>query len=223
MKKSSFVFIIMATIYFVVAILDGFGWMTITDNVLLGLSLSALLSTISDVLYNIGWLKTVSNEYNYIIQVTVNFLSEKRTNNVPNTNPNINMDGVNQYIKEMSKNYKNAIHPYEYDKKKSITFTKVSAQVFFIFSITIFILIPFLKISIPQSILTALTLGAFSAMCFNFYLGEAISEKANKKNDDFMNKEQVIIQTAYPDFCFYLNKRLQVQIDEADGSRESKE
>ena len=135
MKKSSFVFIIMATIYFVVAILDGFGWMTITDNVLLGLSLSALLSTISDVLYNIGWLKTVSNEYNYIIQVTVNFLSEKRTNNVPNTNPNINMDGVNQYIKEMSKNYKNAIHPYEYDKKRSITFTKVSAQVFFIFQL----------------------------------------------------------------------------------------
>ena len=86
MKKSSFIFIIMAGIYLIVAILDGFGWMTITNNVLLGLSLSALLSSISDILYNIGWLKTAINGFNFIIKVTDEFLLEKKINNIPNAN-----------------------------------------------------------------------------------------------------------------------------------------
>ena len=101
MKKSSFVFIIMATIYLIVAILDCFGLMEITDNVLLGLSLSALLSAISDILYNIGWKRAATNEFNYIILVSLEFLSEKQAKNIPITNPNVNIKGVMQYIRGM--------------------------------------------------------------------------------------------------------------------------
>lgn len=209
MKKSSFIFIIMAGIYLIVAILDGFGWMTITNNVLLGLSLSALLSSISDILYNIGWLKTAINGFNFIIKVTDEFLLEKKINNIPNANSNININGVRQCIKAMGKNYKQAIHPDEYNKKKFITVLEVSSQVIFALSIAVFILLPFLSLPFQQPFSTALTLAAFSAMCFNLYIGEAISDITNKRDNDFMNKEHIIVQTAYPDFYIYLNNRLQ--------------
>ena len=53
-----------------------------------------------------------------------------------------------------------------------------------------------------------MTLCAFSAMCFNLYLTEAMSDIFNKRNDDFMNKEQLIIQTMYPDFNLFLWERM---------------
>lgn len=218
MKKSSFIFIIMAGIYLIVAILDGFGWITITNNVLLGLSLSALLSSISDILCNIEWLKTTINGFNFIIKVTDEFLLDKKINKIPNANSNININGVRQYIKRMSKNYKKAIHPSEYNKKKYITALEVSSQVIFALSIAIFILLPFLSLPFQYPFSTALTLAAFSAMCFNLYLGEAISDIINKRDNDFMNKEHIIIQTAYSDFYSYLNNRL--QLNEKDESLE---
>ena len=209
MKKSSFVFIIMAVVYLAIAISGGVGWLTIPDNILLGLSLSALFSAISDILYNIGWKSTVRNNLDYTIRVAVEFLTEKQANNTLIANPNINIIGVRQTVKGMSKNYQNARHPIDYDKKKFITAMRVGSQISFIISIAIFIYSPFLSLPFKSSISTIVTLMAFSAMCFNLYLLEAISDVLYKRNDDFMNKEQVIIQTAYPDFYNYLNMRLQ--------------
>ena len=222
MRKSSFVFIIMAAIYFAVAILDGLGWMTITDNILLGLSLSALLSAISDILYNIGWKRTITNEFGYIIQVTLKFLSEKQAHNIPIANPNVNIRGVRQYISGMSKNYNNALRPDEYDKKKFVTAIKICSQIAFILSIASFILLPFLSLPFQAPISKFLTLSAFSAMCLNLYIGEAITDLLNKRNDDFMNKERLIIQTVYPDFIGFLDERLWPD-DEIISEEESQE
>lgn len=208
MKKSQFIFLIMAVIYSVVALLDGFGWLTITENVLLGLSLSALLSALSDIFYNIGWRKVTINEFNYIIRVTVKFLSEKQADNVPISNPNINICAVRQYIKGLSKNYTNALHPAEYDKKASVVALKACSQISFILSMAAFILVPLLSLSPHGTFSTFLTLGAFSLMCLNLYMAETIADLLNRRNDDFMNKEQLIIQTAYPDFYGFLSSQL---------------
>ena len=208
MKKSSYVFIIMAVVYFAIAISGGAGWLTIPDNILLGLSLSALFSAISDILYNIGWKSTVRNNWDYTIRVAVEFLTEKQANNTLIANPNINIVGVRQAIKEMSNNYQNARHPVDYDKKRFITIMKVGSQISFIISIAFFICSPFLSLPFNSSFSSIVTLVAFSAMCFNLYLVEAISEIINKRND-FLNKEQLIIQIAYPDFFNYFNVRLQ--------------
>ena len=221
MKKSKFVFIIMAVIYFAAAVLDGIGLLTVTDSILLGLSLSALLSAISDILYNIGWLKTVTNEFNYLIRVAVEFLSEKQLHNISVANSNVNIKGVRQYIQGMSKNYKNAIRPVEYDKKKLITVLKIGSQVAFILSIAVFVIFPLLSASFQGSVSTFLTLGAFSAMCLNLYISEAITDVLSKRNDDFMNKEQLIIQTAYPDFVSFLSNQL--WIDEEQTPIEEKQ
>ena len=220
MKKSSFVFIIMAVVYLAIAISGGVGWLTIPDNILLGLSLSALFSAISDILYNIGWKSTVRNNLDYTIRVAVEFLTEKQANNTLIANPNINIVGVRQAIKEMSNNYQNARHPVDYDKKRFITIMKVGSQISFIISITIFICSPFLSLPFNSSFSSIITLVAFSAMCFNLYLVEAISEIINKRND-FLNKEQLIIQIAYPDFFNYFNVRLQAYVE--NDSKEEKD
>lgn len=222
MKKSKFVFIIMAVIYFSAAVLDGIGLLTITDSILLGLSLSALLSAISDILYNIGWLKTVTNEFNFIIRVAVEFLSEKQARNIPSANPNVNIKLVKQYIQGMSKNYKDAVRPVEYDKKKFITAFKIGSQAAFVVSIAVFVIFPLLSASFQVSISTVLTLGAFSAMCLNLYIEEAIADVLSKRNDDFMNKEHLIIQTAYPDFVSFFNDRLWID-DEQTPIKEKQE
>ena len=219
-KKSSFVFIIMAVVYLAIAISGGVGWLTIPDNILLGLSLSALFSAISDILYNIGWKSTVRNNLDYTIRVAVEFLTEKQANNTLIANPNINIVGVRQAIKEMSNNYQNARHPVDYDKKRFITIMKVGSQISFIISITIFICSPFLSLPFNSSFSSIITLVAFSAMCFNLYLVETISEIINKRND-FLNKEQLIIQIAYPDFFNYFNVRLQAYVE--NDSKEEKD
>ena len=50
MRKSKNIFMIMAVIYCGVAVLGEFEYLTISDNILIGLSLSALLSSSSDIL-----------------------------------------------------------------------------------------------------------------------------------------------------------------------------
>lgn len=67
MRKSKNVFLLMAVIYFAVAILGNTEYLTISENILLGLSLSALLSSISDILYNISSRRIAANELDYII------------------------------------------------------------------------------------------------------------------------------------------------------------
>lgn len=220
MRKSKFVFIIMAVIYFAAAVLDGIGLLTITDSILLGLSLSALLSAISDILYNIGWLKSAINEFDFIIRVAVEFLSEKQARNIFSANPNVNIKLYRQYIQGMSKNYKDAVRPAEYDKKKFITALKISSQIAFVLSIAVFVIFPLLSASFQVSISTFLTLGAFSAMCLNWYITEAIADVLSKRND-FMNKEHLIIQTAYSDFVSFFNDRL--WIDEKQASTKEKQ
>lgn len=221
MKKSSFVFITMSVIYLAVAIFDGIGWMTVTNNVLLGLSLSALLSALSDILYNIGYIRTAENEFNYIIRTTVEFLSKMQAANIPSANPNINVKGVLQYVKGMSRNYEAAIPPMKYDKKRFITAMRVGSQILFVFSLAVFILLPFLSLPFENPVSTSLTLGAFSAMCLNLYLAEVMSNIFNRRNDDFMNKEQLIIQTMYPDFNLFLWE--QMWTDEATISVEEQQ
>lgn len=207
MKKSKFVFAIMTAVYLGVAIAGSIGWLTISENILLGLSLSALLSAASDILNNVGLLCAVTNEFNYIIRTTVAFLEDKISKNSPIMNSNINVRNVKRNVESMSKNYEKAIHPNEYCKKRSIKLLFMLSQMCFIISIGVFILVPFLPIQSLQSVSTFLTLLAFAAMSCNLHISEAVSDKSTTRNC-FLNNEQLIIQTTYPDFSNILNAQL---------------
>lgn len=118
MKKTQYIFAIMAAAYFIVAILNLMGWMAVSENILLGLSLSALLSALSDASSNIVRIRASQNEFNYIIQIASDFLTEKITNNI--LSPVIDSRNVKLNIESMGKGYRKAVHPSEYSKRKDI-------------------------------------------------------------------------------------------------------
>lgn len=210
MKKSKFVFIIMAVIYFAVAIADGFGWLTITNNILLGLSLSALFSSISDIFANFVWKNALANEFAFMTQITSDFLSEKITQNVYSSI--INIRNVKLGVENMSNKCQTAVHPSDYHKLKRNTVINTISMGCFILSIAAFILFPFFPpINLP-TISMILTLMAFAAMCFNLYMGETISELVEEKNS-FMNNTHVLIQIAYPDFSDSFNLQMNYHED----------
>ncbi len=207
MRKSKNVFLLMAVIYFAVAILGNTEYLIISENILLGLSLSALLSSISDILYNIGSRRIAANELDYIIYITMEFLNDKISKNTYIANPNINVRNVRLAVGNMSKNYQKAIHPNEYCKKKYIGILYSFSRVCFILSLGVFILVPFFPSLFQSSFSTFLTLAAFSAMSFNLHMSEEIVNISIIR-DNFMNQEQLIIQTAYPDFSGMLTAKL---------------
>ena len=210
MKKSKYVFAIMAAVYLGVAIAGSVGWLIITENILLGLSLSALLSAVSDIFYNIGYRYIINNDFNYVIQTTLAFLEDKQSKGIPAANPNISIAGVNRYIESIGEDFEKATHPNIYRKKRFVKVLYRFSQICFIVSIGVFIVLPFLPI-LPQKFASSfLTLAAFAAMSYNLHISEVISDIISLK-DDFMNKEQLIIQTAYSDFTYHLNTQLYYQ------------
>jgi len=204
MKKSKLVFAIMAVTYMIVAILDFMKWLTISENILLGLSISALFSALSDIMANGANIMINLNEFDYIIGLTSSFLETKISQS--QYNPAINIRNVKSGIESMSKGYKTAKHPNEYCQGRKIKLWNISSQILFILSIAVFILAPFFPVIFEQSYSVMLTLCAFSAMCLNLFFGEYLSDIVDKKTS-FQNKEQLIIQMAYPDFPQFLTFR----------------
>ena len=76
MKKSKFVFVILATVYVLMALLYPFDVLKIGDNLLFALSVSALLISASDVINKIGTFLFTSNTYNAYLKITIDFLDQ---------------------------------------------------------------------------------------------------------------------------------------------------
>lgn len=204
MKKSQYIFAIMAAVYVIIAILDLVGLITVSENILLGLSMSALLSALSDILSNIVLRRANQNEFDFIIQIASDFLTKKISNNIGSV---IDIWNVKYSVESMSKGYKKAVHPNEYSKRKDIAWINILSQICFVLSIAVFILAPFPLILFQQSYSFLLTLFAFAAMCLNLFFEEIIADIIQKKNH-FYSDTQFIIQTGYPDFMDSLNLRL---------------
>lgn len=205
MKKSQFIFAIMSTTYFVVAILNLRGYIVVSENILFGLSMSALLSSLSDVLSHIVNIRTSQNEFGYIVLSTSDFLEEKISHNICNSL--IDTRNVKLNVESMSKGYKKAVHPIEYHKGKSNALIHFFSQICFVLSIAVFILSPFPLLLFQQSYSVFLTLIAFALMCLNLYFEDIISG-INQKKEYFFNDKQIIIQMAYSDFMYFLSSRL---------------
>lgn len=205
MKKSKHIFAIMAVTYVVIAIASSLQWIIVSENILFGLSMSALFSALSDIMENGANILTNRNEFDYIIHITSSFLEMKISQNQYSSM--INTRNVKLGVESMSKGYKAAKHPNEYCQGKCIKFWNISSQIFFILSIAVFILVPFFSMISDQFYSVVLTLSAFSAMCLNLYFEEYLANIIEKKNS-FLNKEQIIIQMAYPDFSQFLAFRI---------------
>ena len=197
MKKSKHIFAIMAVTYVVIAIASSLQWIVINENILLGLSMSALFSALSDIMANGENIVMSRNEFNYTILIASGFLEMKISQN--QYNPMINIRNVKLGIESMGKGYKTAKHANEYCRGRHIKFLNIFSQQFY--SVVI-------------------TLSAFSAMCLNLYLGEYLVDIVERKSS-FQNKEQLIIQMAYPDFSQFLTFRVCCYEDYVAMTRES--
>lgn len=220
MRKSQYIFAIMAMTYIVIAILDFRERITVSENILIGLSMSAFLSALSGIFSNLIGKCTCQNEFDYIIKITLDFLENKICNK---SSPLINSRNVKLNVESMSNGYEKAVHPNEYCKRKINTMINILSQICFILSISVFILAPFPLPLFQQSYSVFLTLLAFSLMCFNSYLEEIIANIVQKKTH-FLNDTQLIIQMAYPDFMNFVNLRfyyyedyISKQKDESDA------
>jgi len=180
--------------------------------------MSALFSALSDIMANGENIVMSRNEFNYTILIASGFLEMKISQN--QYNPMINIRNVKLGIESMGKGYKTAKHPNEYCRGRHIKFLNIFSQIFFILSIAVFILVPFFSIASEQFYSVVITLSAFSAMCLNLYLGEYLVDIVERKSS-FQNKEQLIIQMAYPDFSQFLTFRVCCYEDYVAMTRES--
>lgn len=105
MKKSKFVFIILALVYVAMSILYPFDVLNIGENLLFALSVSALLISTSDVFNKIGMYLYTSNTYNADLKITIDFLDYMIKNGFTNTR-NINVRNIKEnYDELLKKNY----------------------------------------------------------------------------------------------------------------------
>lgn len=206
MKKSKYVFLILALLYALIYILSISNIVVINENIMIGLTFSAFFMSLSDVCNNIIIYRMARNELGYICWFTCNVLQEFISSGITQT-PLVNVVNMKKNIECLVPNYKGHMHPNEFNKCNINKVISKYGSFCFILSIAFFVITPYLAAVLNEQISIAVTLLAFSIMCLNIYLEETIGDYFEKKNN-FMNNTQIIIQSFLPGFIDYLNRCL---------------
>lgn len=207
MKKSHFIFLIMACVYFAISLLSFTEIIVVLDNILLGLSMTALLMSLSEI-YE-GWLlyRVGRNELRFICLFTSNFLKGMISSRANIHNNLVSVGNVKKNVEQFVSHYELGVHPSEYCKNKRNHFLHNISVLFFVLSIAVFLSTPFLPPFSARAGSMFLTLLAFSMMSLNLFVSECVSEISEKRNS-FFNNTQIIIEAIYPGFSGYLNRSL---------------
>lgn len=212
MKKSSFVFLILSIVYSFIALGYLFGIITIHINIVLGLSLTALLISISDILNKIVLYRVLENEYQTILYYTVTFLDIKiQGKQVNNQIMNIRnfKDALSVY---KNKNY-TLIHPQEFNNNRLNSVLNNISIVMFVLGISVFIITPFIdNYDYFERIATPITILAFAAMCLGLYIDDGI-QSIHEKRNNLLQDKHILVQASYPDFYAYYNSMMNFQND----------
>lgn len=207
MKKSHFVFLIMACVYLAIAVLSFAEIIVVSDNILLGLSIAALLMSLSDIFEGCYLYKAGRNELRFICLFTSNVLKERISFGANLNNNLVSIGNVKKNVEQFVSHYELGVHPSEYWKnKKNYILHKISVLCF-VLSIAGFLSTPFLPSVSVKGVSMLLTLLAFSVMCLNLFVSECVSEISEKRNS-FFNNTQIIIEAICPGFSGYLNRSL---------------
>lgn len=207
--KSKFVFLILFLGYILIAIGDLTGFVTAGQEILFGLSLSALLMSLSDCATAVKILLCQKNEMRYIAKCSSHFIDVKLKQNIPPANLGINIRNVKKNLEDENPYYQKSKHPNEFNVTKSIKFLNSLEIIFFVVSIFAFVVFPFFKISfeVISKATIFVTLIAFGFMCLNVYISELNSEQNNRRLN-FIHNTQIHINSVYTDFYYWLNNQL---------------
>ena len=192
MKKSHYMFIVIAGVYFLVAMTNLIGILNVGNNIFMALSLSALLLSISDFFYKSLMILENNNIFQCELQVMIKFLEQKEAADV--VSPLILIDNYIGNLK-MIKGYDPKyvfVNPAEFSKTKRYKFTYLLAIAFFVLGIMVFIFIPFINVDlINEREVASITLFAFAIMMLCMYLDE--------KNIDIQTTSAEIVGVKYPE------------------------
>lgn len=212
MKKSSYVFIIMAVVYFLIAVSYLCGLITIHNSIVFGLSIAALLISISDIFSKIISCREVENEYQKMIDYTLVFIDDKIKHKQID-NPVVNIRNLRGSIEMRKKKKYISVHPLEYANNRLNKALNTISTMFFVIGISAFIITPFItEHEYMSSITPPITALAFAAMCFGIYIDDLIQRKQDEKNS-LISDKHTIVQVVYPDFMPYYNMQMYYQND----------
>lgn len=207
MKKSKYIFIILAIVYAIMGLMYPFDILTIGDNLLFALSASALLISTSDVFSKVSSYLCIENAYYAELKTTTEFLDLKIQQGLTNTRT-MNVRNVNENIKELIKGNYKFCHPNNYNKRLLIKILNNISLILFVLGITAFIIVPFLRFNIEDINATPIiTIFAFTAMALSLFMDEIIIDKQNDMNI-LLNEKQILIQAEYPDFQMYFQTHM---------------
>lgn len=213
MKKSRYIFCVLGAVYVFVGVGILFDMFQSSNNLLFGLSLSALLISASDMINGFAMYRDARNNYEYILKLTLDFLQTK-INIVPYANQIVNVRGLYDNLCSMYNPEQCAVHPFLYSKDKTNKLLHLVANILFIISIAIFVCVPMLQTTIQNSIWTkSVTLFAFAAMCLNVFVDEMASD-IQEKIMRIVNDKHLIIQAAFSDFHNYYWCKYYARVDD---------
>lgn len=212
MKKSKFVFVILAAVYVLMALLYPFDVLKIGDNLLFALSVSALLISASDVINKVGAFLFTSNTYNAYLKITIDFLDQMIKGGYTNTR-NINVRNIKENYDELLKKNYSFCHPRDYAKKRLLVIINAITLILFILGITAFIIIPFIDTNITGTKITPIiTILAFASMALSLFFDELIGEKQTEI-DALISEKHLAINADYPTFRNYFESNIYYRND----------
>ena len=209
MSKSKLIFIVLFISYIVIAILNAFEILSVGSIVLFGLSLSALLTSLSDAvngLISVLWQK---NQMNYIAKCTIAFIEQKLNSEAPKSINIADIANIRKNLENQNPHYLKSVHTSVFFDRKRIKSLQIITCLLDICSVLSFIVTPFIKVQQANlaDISVFITLCAFGFMCLNIYISE-IQNDNSKKQSDFYNSEHLFINSTYPDFATFLDSQL---------------
>ena len=211
MKKSKYIFLILCFVYVVMGLLYPSDILHIGDNLLFGLSGSALLISTSDVVGKISNYLCIANTYYADIQTTIDFLDSKIQGD--KSTYLFNLRNVQENYKLLQKRKYIFFHPHDYPKRFLIKALNCISLVLFVIGISAFIIIPFIAPNLTVTIITPImTMFAFAAMALGLFLDEINIQKQEDINL-LLNEKHILIQAAYSDFRPYFESHMYYRND----------
>jgi hypothetical protein len=207
-------------VYLGIAVGSILNWFSVSNNVLLGLSIASLFISLGDTVDKLVGICIWRNIYEYSLYVTSCYLTEKIDNNVL---PSISIDAYNVRLNIdglRTNKQKVPSEPLKYQNKKRFGLFGLISKILFIIGIAIFVLSPFVIVDFNINDLSkTITIFAFAFMCINIFLGDYQQDIINSKNNCEMDKH-LIIEAAFPGFInYYINR---TQHSEAFSSSQKK-
>lgn len=214
MSKAKLIFLILAVGYIFIGVLSLIGVVDVSNIVLLGLSLSAFFTSLSDTLNQWIMCGSQKNHMSYIAKFSVKFINNRLETGAQQFSNSISIRNVKKNIENQNPRFEKSTHPSIYAEKAHIKFLTILNYVFYVLSVISFIIPPFVKVdfAILDRISIAIALWAFGVMCLNMFLSELNSD-LSRKMFDFFNYTQPIVNSVYPDFMGMLNSQLNYRED----------